>query len=59
MAPSIERLYAPRALAAQQALALVILAVFATLLTSNIGLAPAVIVASSMLVGFFCWRATN
>jgi hypothetical protein len=59
MAPSIERLYEPRLQAAQQALAVVILAVFTTLLTINIGWAPAVIVASAMLVGFFCWRATN
>ena len=59
MAPFVERLYAPGAQAAQQALALVILGVFATLLTIQIGFAPAVIVAASMLVGFFCWRATN
>jgi hypothetical protein len=37
----------------------VILAVFATVLTVNVGAPVAVIVAASMLVGFFCWRATN
>lgn len=59
MAPSIEGLYDPRAQVAQQVLALVILAAFATVVTLNVGAPVAVIVASSMLVGFFCWRATN
>jgi len=56
---SVERLYTPRAQAAQQAAALVILAVFATAITKNVGAPVAVIVGVSMLVGFFCWRATN
>jgi hypothetical protein len=56
---SVERLYAPRAQAAQQVAALVILAVFTTLITKNVGAPVAVIVGSAMLVGFFCWRATN
>lgn len=55
----VDRLYAPGAQAAQQALALVILAVFATVVTINVGAPVAVIVGASMLVGFFCWRATN
>jgi hypothetical protein len=56
---SVERMYAPRAQAAQQVVALVILAVFATVITRNVGAPVAVIVGSAMLVGFFCWRATN
>jgi hypothetical protein len=55
----VDRLYAPRAQAIQQVLALVILAVFATVMTINVGAPVAVIVGVSMLVGFFCWRATN
>jgi hypothetical protein len=56
---SVERLYTPPLQAAQQAAALVILAVFSTLVTINVGAPVAVIVGASMLVGFFCWRATN
>ena len=52
-------LYSPRAQAIQQAVALAVLAVFATLLTINVGLPPAIIVAGSAFAGFFCWRATN
>jgi len=55
----VDRLYAPRAQAAQQALALVILAIFATVVALNVGAPVAIIVGVSMLVGFFCWRATN
>lgn len=56
---SVDRLYTPPLQRAQQAAALVILAVFATALTINVGAPVAVIVSASMLVGFFCWRATN
>jgi hypothetical protein len=59
MAPSIEGLYAPRAQAAQQVVAFVILAIFATVLTLNVGAPVAAIVSGAMLVGLFCWRATN
>jgi len=55
----VDRLYAPRAQAAQQALALVILAIFATVVALNVGAPVAIIVGVSMFVGFFCWRATN
>jgi len=55
----VDRLYAPRAQAAQQALALGILAIFATVVALNVGAPVAIIVGVSMFVGFFCWRATN
>ena len=55
----VDRLYEPRARAAQQVLALAILAVFSTVMTINVGAPVAIIVGASMLVGFFCWRATN
>jgi hypothetical protein len=55
----VERLYTPRAQVIQQVIALAVLAIFATLLTINVGLPPTIIVACSALIGFFCWRATN
>jgi hypothetical protein len=55
----VDRLYEPRAQAIQQVAALVIMTVFTTVLTINVGAPVAVIVGASMLVGFFCWRATN
>ena len=55
----VDSLYTPRAQRVQQAVALIVLAAFGTALTSKIGLPPAIIVASSAFIGFFCWRATN
>ncbi len=55
----VDSLYTPRAQKVQQAVALIVLAAFGTALTAKIGLPPAIIVASSAFIGFFCWRATN
>jgi hypothetical protein len=52
-------LYSPRAQQLNQAGALVLIGALIAALWINIGLPPTVIVGSSALIGFFCWRMTN
>ena len=56
---TIDAMYSPRMQRVNQAIAIVIVAVFALALTMRMGLPMAIIVAGSAAIGFFCWRATN
>jgi hypothetical protein len=56
---SIDVMYSPRAQVINQVIALILFTGFVTALKINVGLPPTIIVGSSALIGFLCWRATN
>jgi hypothetical protein len=56
---SDEALYSPRAQLINQAVALALIVFFAAALEINVGTPPTIIVGTSAIVGFLCWRITN
>ena len=59
MSNYIEAMYSPRGQFINQIIAVVLIFIFAVLLTVNVGSATMIIVAGSATIGFFCWRVTN
>jgi len=51
--------HSPRMQAVNQGIALALIVAFVTTLKINVGLPPTIIVGSSALIGFVCWRRTN
>lgn len=55
----VDSMYTPTGQLINQVTAVVLMVVFVTALTINVGWATMVIVAGSALIGIFCWRAIN
>lgn len=55
----IDSMYTPKGQVINQVIAVLLMVVFVTALTINVGWATMVIVAGSASIGIFCWRATN
>ncbi len=55
----IDSMYTPNGQLTNQVIAILLMVVFVTALTINVGWATMVIVAGSATIGIFCWRATN
>lgn len=52
-------MYTPRGQVINQIIAVILICIFATLLTINVGSATMIIVVASATIGFFFWRKTN
>lgn len=55
----IDSMYTTRGQVVNQVVAVLLMVFFVTALTISVGTPVMVIVATSALIGFFCWRATN